>query len=118
MTLDEYIRTLEAAPATIARENARLLANTIEDLKDYGQSIGHERSGYMDETMHVRGPDSGADGELEASFESDASYAELEVARGGSHDWATRTLNEQRARITQLQLDVENATVRALVGGS
>lgn len=118
MTIDEYIRTLEAAPAKIAQNNANLLMVAIEDLKEYGQTIGHEQSGRMDETMHVNGPFSVGSGILEASFESSVDYAEMEVARGGSHDWATRTLNEQQPRITQLQLDVEGATVRALLGAS
>lgn len=118
MTLDEYIKTLTAAPAKIETANAALLMAAIGDLRDYGQSIGHEQSGRMDATMHINGPFATGSGTIEASFQSGVPYADLEVARGGSHDWATRTINEQQPRITQLQTDVENALVTALVGAS
>lgn len=114
LTLDEYIAILEAAPAQIAQANARLLMEAITDWKEYGQTIGHEKTGRMDETMHVSGPFLVGSGIIEASFESSVPYAEEEVGRGGSHDWATRTINEQQARIFQLQTEVEAATVQAL----
>jgi hypothetical protein len=118
LTLVEYIRTLEVAPAQIAEANARLLMDAIEDLKTYGQTIGHERSGRMDESMHTSGPFPVGNGILEASFESSVPYAEEEVGRGGSHDWATRTINEQQSRIFRLQTEVEIALVIALTGGA
>lgn len=118
MTLDDYITLLQTADATIDAANARLLVEAIEDLKTYAQSIGHRRSGQMDDTMYRLGPFPVAAGVIEASFQSGANYAELEVARGGQHDWATRTIQEQDARILQLELEVTNAVVRALTGGS
>ena len=116
MTLDEYIALLQSADARISARNAVLLKAAIEDLKDFGQSIGHERSGNMIESMYTLGPFPIGNGALEASFQSGASYAEEEVKRGGSHDWASRTINEDQARITQLQTEIEEATVLALIG--
>lgn len=117
MTLDQYIQQLERAGEQLKADNVRRLMAAIEDLKDYGQSIGHEKTGQMDETMHVEGPLEESDGVVEVLFESDVPYAEEEVARGGTHDWATRTLNERRDRIFELQTEVEHALVAALTGG-
>jgi hypothetical protein len=118
LTLDEYIRTLDSAPALLAQANARLLMDAIDDLKTYGQLIGHEQTGRMDASMHSSGPFPVGSGILEAAFESGVPYAEEEVMRGGSHDWATRTVNEQQARIFQLQTEVEQALITALTGGA
>ena len=116
MTLEEYIAQLQQAAATVEATNVKLLAAAIEDLKNYGQAIGHQRSGRMVRTMRVSGPYPVGDGAYEASFESGATYADDEVLRGGEHDWAVRTINEERPRITQLQFDAEEALIVALVG--
>lgn len=118
MTLDDYIALLATADDRINVANVRLLTEAIDDLKTYAQSIGHRRSGMMDDSMHRLGPFPIGEGMLEASFESGAFYAEEEVGRGGAHDWATRTIVEQDARILQLQLEVEQALITALTGGA
>jgi hypothetical protein len=114
MTLDDYILLLETADERLTAANIRLLTEAIDDLKAYGQAIGHRRTGLMDASMHRLGPFPIGQGVLEASFISGADYAETEVSRGGSHDWATRTIAENDARILQLQLEVENALIAAL----
>lgn len=116
MTLDDYIALLQSADATISAANAKLLTEAIDDLKAYGQSIGHRRTGLMDDSMYRIGPFSIGQGVLEASFISGADYAEEEVQRGSSHDWASRTIAESDARILQLQLEVEQALIVALTG--
>jgi len=116
MNLQAYIQLLQTADGTINARNAELLTEAIDDLKNYGQSIGHRRSGNMDDTMYRLGPFPVEQGTIEASFQSGAEYAELEVARGGDHDWATRTIDEQAERIDQLRRDVEDAAVTALTG--
>jgi hypothetical protein len=114
MTLDDYIALLETADERLTAANIRLLTEAIDDLKAYGQAIGHRKTGLMDNSMHRLGPFPVGSGMLEARFESGADYAETEVARGGAHDWATRTIAENDARILQLQLEVENALITAL----
>jgi hypothetical protein len=116
VTLDDYIALLLTADDRISAQNARLLTEAIDDLKTYAQGIGHRQSGQMDDTMYRLGPFAIGNGILEAMVESGAFYAEDEVKRGGQHDWASRTIQEQDARILQLQLEVEQATVQALTG--
>lgn len=117
MTLDDYIALLESADDRLNAANVRLLTEAIDDLRQYGQSIAHKQTGAMSASMHRLGPFPIGNGILEASFESGASYAEDEVGKGGAHDWATRTIAENDARILQLQLEVENALIAALTGG-
>lgn len=116
MTLDAYIQLLLSADDRANARHVRLLTEATDDLKGYAQSIGHRKSGLMDDSMHRLGPFPIGQGILEASFVSGADYAEEEVSHGGTHDWATRTIAEQDARILQLQLEVEQALVNALTG--
>lgn len=116
MNLDAYITLLQSADATINRANAARLAEAVNDLARYATSIAHRRTGYMADSIVRYGPFSVGAGVLEAKAESAAPYADLEVARGGDHDWATRTLVDRAARILQLELEIEGAVVRALTG--
>lgn len=118
MDIASYIRLLQTADAALNARNVALLIEAADDLRDYAASIGHRRSGLMDDSMVRYGPFSIGQGALEARVESGAIYAEQEVARGGTHDWATRTITEQDARILQLQLEVEQALVTVLTGAS
>jgi hypothetical protein len=114
MTLDDYIALLETADDRLNAANVRLLTEAIDDLRAYGQAIGHRKTGMMDLSMHRLGPFPVGSGVLEARFESGVEYAEEEVGRGGAHDWATRTIAENDARILQLQLEIEQALITAL----
>jgi len=118
MTLDDYIQLLTAADDRLSAANVRLLTEAIDDLKTYAQQIGHRQTGLMDDSMHRLGPFPVGSGILEARVESGAFYAEDEVAKGGAHDWATRTIDENDARILQLQLEVEQALIAALTGSN
>ena len=114
MKLDAYIALLQSADDRIDAANARLLTEAIDDLRQYGQTIAHKQTGAMAASMHRLGPFSVGQGILEAHFESGAWYAEEEVGRGGDHDWASRTIAEQDARILQLELELETALVTVL----
>lgn len=118
MELQAYIALLQSADAALNAKNAVLLAEATDDLKAAAAAIGHRRSGQMDDSMYRLGPFPIGDGAYEATIQSGADYAEQEVARGGTHDWATRTIVEQDARILQLQLEVEQALVSVLTGAS
>jgi hypothetical protein len=117
MTLDDYIALLQTADEKIDRADARLLTEATDDLRAYAQSIAHRRTGAMADSMHRLGPFPVGEGMLEAHVESGAWYAEDEVAKGGTHDWATRTINEEQARVLQLELELGNTAVAILTGG-
>lgn len=117
MTLTQYAALLETSDARIDRESAVLLAQAADDLATYAQSIAHKQSGRMAGSIHRLGPFPVGDGALEATIQSGAWYAEEEVKKGGEHDWATRTIEEQAARLQQLADAVGGAVVRALTGG-
>lgn len=118
MDLASYIQLLQSADRALNAKNVALLSEASDDLRDYAAKIGHRRSGLMDDSMVRFGPFPVGAGALEARVESGAVYAEQEVARGGQHDWATRTITEQDARILQLQLEVEQALVSVLTGAN
>lgn len=116
MKIEDYITLLQSADERINRANVALLADAVDDLARYATSIAHRRTGYMGDSIVRYGPFSVGQGVLEAHAESAAPYAGLEVARGGEHDWATRTIVESSARIGQLQADVGGEAVRVLTG--
>lgn len=116
MTLDDYIALLTAADDRLNAANVRLLTEAADDLRTYAQQIEHRQTGAMAASTVRYGPFPIGSGILEARIESGASYAEAEVSKGGSHDWATRTIDENDARILQLQLEVEQALIAALTG--
>lgn len=118
MTLDDYIRLLQTADEQIDREDARLLTEATDDLRAYAQSIAHRQTGAMADSMHRLGPFPVGSGLLEARVESGAWYADEEVAKGGTHDWASRTIDEQDARILQLELELGNTAVAILTGAT
>jgi len=115
--LAAYIQLLTTAGDKIDRESARLLIEATEDIRAYVQSIMHKRTGHMALSTHRLGPFPIGQGALETQILSGAWYAELEVERGGGHDWATRGLSESGARVLQLELEVANAACAILSGG-
>ena len=116
MNLESYIQLLASADAALNARNVQLLTEAADELNAYAQSIAHRRSNVMADTITRFGPFPIGSGAYETHSSSAAEYAEDEVAKGGAHDWATRTIVEQDARILQLQLEVENALVTALTG--
>ncbi len=107
MSLDEWIARLRTADETIDANNAKLLTEATDDLVTFAQEyVEHEITGNMIESTHRFGPYPNGRGIVEARIESGASYAGIEAARGGSHDWPARTVAEDAARITKLRDDV------------
>ncbi len=118
MTLDAYIHLLQSADETIDRDALLLFKAYMADMLAYTQSIEHVQSGDMRASTVALGPFPIGQGALESQIISGAWYASEEVARGGTHDWATRTIAEQQARILQLELDVAASAARVLTGGT
>lgn len=118
MTLDDFLRLLETAEPAIDADAARQLLTTLDDiLLPYAQSIAHRVSGNMAESMHRLGPFPTGNGAVEGRIESGAWYADLEVERGDTHDWATRTIEEQSQAIDDLSASVADRAVVILTGG-
>lgn len=118
MTLDQYIQLLQSADGKLDAATLRLFAEFTTDMLRYTQSIEHVQSGEMQGSTVALGPFPVGDGALESQIVSGAGYADQEVARGGSHDWATRTIAEQQARILQLELEAGLLAAQILSGGS
>ena len=118
MDLNAYIRLLQGLDANLRATNVALLTEATEDLRAYAQSIEHRQTGNMATSTHRLGPFPVGEGILEAKVISGADYAGLEVGRGGTHDWVSRTIAERDGRILQLQLEVEQALISALTGGA
>lgn len=118
MTLDEFLQLLQTADEAIDLDATRQLLATVDDvLLPYAQSIAHKRSGDMAATMHRLGPFPIGQGAVEARIESGAWYADEEVARGGTHDWAARTIEDQAGAIDSLNAAIADRAVIILTGG-
>lgn len=115
--LERYLDLLERGGDQIDREAALELAQTELKLAEYAQEIAHRKSGFMADSIHAIGPFAiSSDGVLESEIASLAPYTIFELARGGDHDWASRTLDEQSAELDRLQ-DATGRIVSTAIGG-
>ena len=114
--LERYLAQLATADETIDRATAARFRQTLEQLTAYAQAIEHRASGDMAESTTFLGPFAGGDGTLEGQILSGAFYTIFELAHGGEHDWASRTLHERADLLDQLQEDT-GRIVAAAIGG-
>jgi hypothetical protein len=112
--LKRYLALLETADAQIDRETAARFRATLEQLAAYARSIEHRRSGGMAESTVLLGPFPLGSGMLEGQILSGAFYTIFELAHGGEHDWASRTLDEQAALLEQLEQDTGRIVATAI----
>ncbi len=115
--VERYLALLETADERIDRESVAALARTQQTLAEYAASIGHRQSGDMADSIHALGPFALGGGILESQIASPVPYVDLELAHGGNHDWASRTLRDQAAVLEQLQEQTGRIVVAA-IGGS
>jgi hypothetical protein len=101
--LERYLALLETADATIDRESATALARTQRTLAEHAAGIAHRQSGHMADTIHPLGPFAIGGDVLESQISSAAPYTLSELDKGGEHDWASRTLQDQAAELDKLQ---------------
>jgi len=113
--LERYLALLHTADDTIDRQAAAALRRTQDTLATYAASIAHRQSGHMAETIHGIGPFA-TGGVLESQISSAASYTLAELDKGGAHDWAGRTLQDQAAALDALA-DETGRIVAAAIGG-
>lgn len=100
--LEAYLRLLQTADATINRNNALALKETVDGMVELAQSIEHRQSGFMALSTHQLGPFALGGGVLESQISSAASYVELETDKGGEHDWPQRTIDSSESRLAAL----------------
>jgi hypothetical protein len=112
--LERYLALLETADAEIDRESARALAKTQRTLAEYTAGIAHRQSGHMADTIHPLGPFAIGGGVLESQISSAASYTLVELDKGGEHDWASRTLQDQAAELDKLQEETGRIVATAI----
>lgn len=117
VNLLDYIALLQTANAQINRESAVLFTVASDAIRDYAKSIEHVQSGNMRDSTVRLGPFSIGQGALETQIFSGAFYAEDEVAKGGTHDWATRGLADQSAQLQQLADTLAERAAAILTGG-
>lgn len=113
--LERYLTLLETADDAIDRDTAAALRRVQEQLAAYAAGIAHRDSGDMADSIHALGPFPLGNGMLESQISSAAPYTVFELARGGDHDWAGRTLEEQAAVLDALQ-DETGRVVAAAIG--
>ena len=113
--LEAYLRLLETADATINRNAAAALKEAVDDIVELAQSFEHKQSGFMAASTHQLGPFALGGGVLESQIVSAASYVDLEVAKGGDHDWPTLTLKSAESRLASLG-DKTGTIVTAALG--
>lgn len=112
--LEAYLRLLESADSTINRNNALALKETVDEVVTLAQGIEHHQSGFMALSTHQLGPFALGGGVLESQISSAASYVQLEIDKGGDHDWAQRTLDSAQSRLAALGNKTETIVAAAL----
>jgi len=112
--LEAYLRLLETADATINRNNALALKETTDEIVTLAQGIEHRQSGFMALSTHQLGPFALGGGILESQISSAASYVDLEIAKGGDHDWPQRTIDSAQSRLASLGNKTETIVAAAL----
>lgn len=116
-TLPALIARIQALGAEVDTISTPALRTAIERLTAYAKSIAHVRTGLLKASLHPEGPFLLGDGTLEARVSPmPAWYAQYEVARGGDHNYAGRTLEEDAQTIAALTAELEQA-VAAYVRG-
>src|SRR5690349_19445735 len=87
------------------------------DLLKLARSIVHVKSGRLRDGLVIEGPFNVGTGTLEARISAPSvPYADEEVARGGAHDYATRTLEDGQGIIDQAAEDMEAALIAIIEG--
>lgn len=117
LDINDMRRILALLAAEADEVAAPALRRAIVDLTVHAKSIAHVKTGVLRASLHPEGPFQVGTGTLEAVVSPEpAFYAAQEVARGGEHDYASRTLIEARDVIDKLIAELE-ADVTAHVRG-
>jgi hypothetical protein len=114
--LEQLLRTLATADDQVRVRSAALLQQAAQRLAQHAQTIAHRNTGQMADSIYALGPFPTGGNLLESLIDSAAPYTVYELARGGDHDWAARTLDDERSTLDQLEADAVALVIGALQG--
>jgi len=98
---------LAGTPSRIERRIAGRAVTATRALLGVARGVVHVQSGDLRDSLSIDGPSPIGDGSIETSVHSPLSYAESEVAKGGDHDYAARTLEAGAGILGDLARDLE-----------
>ena len=104
------------APARIQRRVAGRTLVATRALLKIARGVVHVRSSRLKDSLYVDGPYPVSDG-LEAFVRSPVAYAAEEAARGGAHDYPTRTIQDGRGVLDELARDLEVIVIEEVGAG-
>lgn len=75
------------------------------------RAVVHVQTGRLRDSLRIEGPFDIVSGSFELRVVTNVPYAEEEIARGGEHDYATRTVQDSAGIVDQAAEDMERAIV-------
>lgn len=115
--IQKLITDLRSAEQKADDKLRALNVKGIRKLLAIARRVVHVQSGNLRDHLAIAGPFNIGTGTLEARvYAPGVRYAEAEIARGGDHDFATRTLEEGAAAIDETAEEIEQALIAILEG--
>lgn len=115
--LDQTKRALAGAEQKVENKLRGINNRALRELQKIARSVVHVKSGRLQRGLEIQGPFNVATGELIATVSAPTvPYADLEVERGGAHDFVTRTLEQGASVIDKAAQDMEQAIVDVMEG--
>jgi len=109
--LSKQATKAQAALVAAQTRQQAATAKAARALLQIMQNLSHVKTGRMRASEVVNGPFEVATGAYEVTIGPTVDYAEHEVARGGDHDFVTRTLEAGQAVLDALRAELESAIV-------
>lgn len=114
-TLGQTTRHLQGAEQRVEARLRGINIRGARELLRVARNVVHVQSGRLQAGLIVEGPFDVGTGALEARVSAPSvPYGAAEAARGGEHDWPTRTLSEGQGAIDQVAADMERAIVEEM----
>ena len=98
---------LVQAPSRIERRIAGRSITATRALMAVARAVVHVQSGGLRDSLYIDGPNPIGDGSIEVAVRSPLGYAGLEVAKGGEHDYPSRTLEAGNSILDDLARGLE-----------
>lgn len=115
--LEKLVNDLRSADQKADDKLRGINIRAARDLLKLARSIVHVKSGRLRDGLVIDGPFNVGTGTLEARISAPSvPYADEEVARGGEHDFASRTLEDGAGVIDQAAQDMEQTLIAILEG--
>lgn len=114
--LPELIESLRIAEQGITQRQHDATARASEQLRRVMQGVSHVKTGAMRDSDIVTGPYLVTSGTFETQIGPTVSYAAEEIARGGQHDYASRTLSEGADILDALMDELGGIVIAQITG--